>query len=194
MREITSGEREKYNKILEEMECQNEQRASKSAIFAEFPDRVEVTNDIIRNRVVLRKGRHSLDILSLLPEGVKFKFSAYEQKYNSTSKTVFCTSVIDELDLFGLLHEIGHAWGHVEKPEIYPKVKEATAERDAWAWALRAMKKLKDKGYISGKFTNKDFIDAAKASLYSYAKYYNKNNKSLSEEFLKKKMNEKDVF
>jgi hypothetical protein len=194
-KKILPEERKKYNKILEEFTDQNEERPLKSTTFVKLSKDVELTNDIIRNRVVLRKGRHSLDIISLLPDGFEFIFHPFSQKYNSTLKAVFYTNVLDELDLFGLLHEIGHAWVYVKNPDLYyDEINTAIIERNAWAWALKQMKKLRDEGYVSDKVTNEKLMDIVKACLYSYAKHYNEEKLDHTEDFLKRKMSDKDVF
>ncbi len=194
-KKILPEERKKYNEILKELIDENKERPLKSTTFVKLSKYVELTNDIIRNRVVLRKGRHSLDITSLLPEGAEFKFRPWDQKYNSTFRCVFYNNVLSEIDLFSLLHEIGHAWGHFEKPELYVSGEDqVTIERDAWAWALKQMKKLRDEGYVSDKVTNEKLMDIVKACLYSYAKHYNEEKLDHAEDFLKRKMSDKDIF
>jgi hypothetical protein len=107
---IKPEERKVYRKILSEMEDQKKTREEYRDMFCiKFNNGIELKNDIKNGRVVLINDHDEFEINSLLPEGINFRFSKHMQRYRKELKAVVYPAVLNEIDLFGLLHEIGHA-------------------------------------------------------------------------------------
>ena len=176
---ITDEEIKEYNRIIDEYKILDKERKEYIDMFcAKFRNGTKLINDFKNNKIVLNSKGVQLDIDSLLPDGVKILFNQKEDlQYIYKDKTIISMAILDEIDFFILLHEIGHAWGHKNNPEIsisynmFSKSK-YIIERDAWAWAFKKMKQLRKDNFIDNKFTDKELMLCIKAILYEYGKYY----------------------
>jgi len=195
---ITEEEKRVYDRIMDKYQILSKERKEYTNIFcAKFKNGTELINDFKNNKIILDNNGEQLDINSLLPEGVKILFNQKEDlQYVYQDKTIISMAILDEIDFFILLHEIGHAWDCIKNQELYKdnsNEMRIIKERNSWAWALKKIKQLKKDKFISNKIADREFVVNAKASLYTYAMWLGYVNEKQYAKLLNRKLEEKDL-
>lgn len=180
MKQISENERSEYRAILrKEFGKKEDRKVEYPEVFCvNFKDGIQLINDTKNNKVTLINKDKKFEINSWLPEDVALILSQDgKAEYRHQTKDIVCPPVLDEIDLFVLLHEIGHVWDCIKNQDLYKNDSDKDdsekmriiKERNSWAWALKKIKQLKKDNFISRKITDREFIVNAKACLYTYA-------------------------
>jgi len=189
MEKIKSEEKIRYQEVLDKLSKRTKLEVTDN-ILLKCSDGITIETDMINNDVVItNKNGEKLSLLTLIPEGYNFKISKAPWWADFETKTIFVPMIFDEINLLTWMHEIGHSWDFFNNEEEYIKkgilvdklkrnnkkaILNARIERAAWAWCFKTVRILRKMGFISSKLNHKVLIELSSASLFSYAKSFQK--------------------